>query len=30
MSAKAGIASADLATAQKDAQATADGIGAAK
>jgi hypothetical protein len=29
-SAKDGIASADLATAQKDAQATADGIGAAK
>ena len=29
-SAKEGIASADLATAQKDAQATADGIGAAK
>ena len=29
-SAKSGIASADLATAQKDAQATADGIGAAK
>lgn len=29
-SAKAGIASADLATAQKDAQATADGIGSAK
>ena len=29
-SAKAGIASADLATAQKNAQATADGIGAAK
>ena len=30
MSAKSGIASADLAAAQKDAQATADGIGAAK
>jgi hypothetical protein len=29
-SAKDGIASADLAAAQKDAQATADGIGAAK
>ncbi len=29
-SAKAGIASADLAAAQKDAQATADGIGSAK
>jgi hypothetical protein len=28
--AKEGIASADLATAQKDAQATADGIGSAK
>ena len=29
-SAKSGIASADLATAQKDAQATADAIGGAK
>jgi hypothetical protein len=29
-SARSGIASTDLATAQKDAQATADGIGSAK